>query len=85
MGSGKHLNIKDPRAYELAHELSSWTGKSLTRVVIDALRNEMNRMPPKAADMQKAKQILARVHRLPIVDARSADEILGYNEHGHCG
>jgi antitoxin VapB len=83
MGPVKPLNIKDPTAYELAHELSRRTGKSLTRVVIDALRNEMNRTSPKAVDMEKAKQILARVHSLPVKDTRSADEILGYNEQGH--
>lgn len=32
--------------------------------------------------LEKLKKILERVDRLPIVDNRSADEILGYDEHG---
>ena len=37
------LNIKDPVAYKLASELARQTGKSLTRVVVDALSNEAAR------------------------------------------
>jgi hypothetical protein len=30
----------------------------------------------------KLEEILGRVDRLPVLDSRSADEILGYDEHG---
>ena len=34
------LNIKDPEAYQLASEIARHTGKTLTRVVVDALKHE---------------------------------------------
>jgi hypothetical protein len=33
--------------------------------------------------LRDIKEISERVTRLPILDDRSADEIIGYNEHGH--
>ena len=40
---------------------------------------------PRKADelLARVRAIQAEVARLPILDARSPDEILGYNEHGH--
>jgi antitoxin VapB len=72
----KPLNIKDPEAYQLAREIADQTGKSLTRVVVDALRQERNRMLPRSVDMGKVQEILARVDALPVIDAKSPDEIL---------
>lgn len=38
------LNIKDPSAYQLATEIAEVTGKSLTRVVVDSLQHEKERL-----------------------------------------
>ena len=39
--------------------------------------------PPKRhVDMNKIREILARIDALPVRDPRPADEILGYDEHG---
>jgi antitoxin VapB len=35
------LNIKDPKAHKLAKSLSKRTGKSMARIVVDALEREM--------------------------------------------
>jgi hypothetical protein len=36
-----------------------------------------------AARKRRIRAILREADALPIVDDRSADEIIGYNEHGH--
>ena len=78
------LNIKDAEAYRLAHRIAEITGKSLTRVVIDALRAEDERIGPPLPDLSQARKILAEINRLPIRDGRSGEEILAefYDEHG---
>ncbi len=38
------LNVKDPEAHLLAHAISRATGESITRVVIEALRERHARM-----------------------------------------
>ncbi len=71
------LNIKDQEAYELASEISRHTGKSLTRVVVDALRHEREALkrPPAEIDMGKVREILARFDSGPAPE-RSAAAIL---------
>lgn len=80
------LNIKSPKAYELAKELAHLKGLSLTQVVIDALFNslkeekkEMTRQRVGISD--KLLSIADEFEQLPILDQRNADEIL-YDEFG---
>ncbi|MDX2178727.1 MAG: type II toxin-antitoxin system VapB family antitoxin [Bryobacteraceae bacterium] len=49
------LNLKNPRAYELACELSALTGESMTAVVITALeqRLEEHRKQKKYSELRK--------------------------------
>lgn len=46
------LNIKDPEAHRLARKLATLTGESMTRAVVAALRERLQRVgapqPPKA-------------------------------------
>ncbi len=78
------LNIKDPEAYELARQIADHTGKSLTRVVVDALRQEKDRVLPRRVDRDAIRKLLAHAHSLPERDPRSSSEILAdmYDEHG---
>ena len=80
------LNIKDPEAYQLASEIAQLTGKTLTRVVVDALKHEKQALKPapKEIDIARVHQILAQMHSMPEADPRSAGEILEefYDEHG---
>jgi antitoxin VapB len=80
------LNIKDPEAYRLATEIAQLTGKTLTRVVVDALTHERQALKtsPEQIDMQKVEQILTRLHSMTDVDPRPASEIVRelYDEHG---
>jgi antitoxin VapB len=38
------LNIKDPEAHKLAREIAEQTGETMTRVVIEALRERLSRL-----------------------------------------
>jgi hypothetical protein len=78
------LNIKDAEAYQLASEIAEHTGKGLTRVVVDALRHEKQRILPRKIDRAKVDAILAEAHALPDLDARSGDELIAdlYEQNG---
>ncbi len=83
--TSKPLNIKDPRAYELAKTLAGRTGETLTQTVVVALRERLERLkrlPPGRDLAAEMKAIADRVCALPVQDDRSEDEILGYNERG---
>ena len=80
------LNIKDPEAHELAYELAQRTGQSLTQVVKDALRDRLNREKSQSLNqerlVQRVMELAKRASSRPILDPRSAEEILGYDEFG---
>ncbi len=62
------LNIKNPRAHELAVEVAAATGESLTDAVIHSLEERRDRLKPKPReiDMEKLDQIVRRMReRLP--------------------
>ena len=81
----KSLNIKDPEAYQLARELAQRTGESVTRTVVQALRDRLERMRgvDRSVDLiAQMETISRRIRGLSVLDTRTADEILGYNNHG---
>jgi len=81
----KSLNIKDPEAYQLARELAQRTGESVTRTVVQALRDRLERMRgvDRSVDLiAQMETISRRIRALPVLDTRTADEILGYNDRG---
>lgn len=81
---GTPLNIKNAEAYRLASEIARHTGKSLTRVVVDALRAEKERLVPRNPDRAKLRRILKQAHGLPDLDGRPAQDVLAdfYDERG---
>lgn len=79
------LSIKNPRAEQLAIEVARETGETMTQAVIHALEERLERLKgrrlaPHLKDV--IMEISARCSALPDQDARSAEEILGYDEHG---
>jgi antitoxin VapB len=78
--------IKDEETDELVRALASRTGETITRAVNTAVRERLQRMPLRADEIQSRRRSLARVlgklDAMPTVDARPADEILGYNKNG---
>ena len=79
------LNIKNPETHRLAKELAERTGESLTKAVTVALRERLSglrRQEKPGGLMAAVAEIQEFVGALPDRDCRSADEILGYDDHG---
>jgi antitoxin VapB len=79
------LHIQDPETDKLARELSAATGETITQAVNIALRDRLRNVAPARSEAEyiaRIKAITARVAAMPVLDNRSADEILGYNEQG---
>jgi antitoxin VapB len=79
------LHIRHPEADRLARQLAAATGKPLTEIVIEALRDRWLREQRRTSFPRLRDEIMAisrRAGALPRRTRRSADEILGYDEHG---
>jgi antitoxin VapB len=80
------LGIKDPEADRLARAVVELTGESLTDAVRTALAERLEREQRRRRqepDLAARLDALAReCAALPDHDTRSADEIIGYDEHG---
>jgi antitoxin VapB len=84
------LNIKNTETEELARWLARRRKQGITRVVTEALRKEVNRERRKPVRRQThpsfrrgIQEIVDEVKKLPVLDDRLPDEIIGYNERGH--
>jgi len=79
------LSIKHDEADRLARALARETGETLTEAVVTALRERLGRVRrPRRAQRVRAdiQAIQKRVAKLPVIDPRSADEIIDFDEHG---
>jgi antitoxin VapB len=78
------ISIKDPETDRLARALAAVTGESLTEAIRRALHERLERESHRARRGIDAeiRRIQERIARLPTLDPRSADDILGYDEHG---
>jgi antitoxin VapB len=79
------LNIKDPATEKSVRELAAETGETVTTAVHRAAEERLQRVRRRRAGRSLTAEILdigARCASLPDLDRRTADEILGYDEHG---
>lgn len=78
------LSIKDPETDDLARRLARLTGESITTAVKTAIRDRLRRERRRrgAASVEELLAIARRCAARPVVDERSEDEILGYDERG---
>lgn len=78
------LSIKNPEADRLAKELVAATGESVTEAVVVALRQRVERVRGRRASAitRRLDALSAEVAAYPVVTAQSAEEIIGYDEHG---
>lgn len=79
------LNIRNPEADALASELAKCTGETKTEAVIKALRDRLARVRRERGKRRLAdelEEIADHCASLPILDDRTPDEILGYDENG---
>lgn len=79
------LSIKNREAEQLARELAKQTGETITDAIVKALHERLQRVTARHRPMGLADQlddIAKRCAALPVIDERSEDEILGYDEKG---
>ena len=83
------ITIDDPETERLVRDLAARRGQSIDTVVRHAVLAQTPAVEPGHASPEQIEARLARLReiqdqfgRLPILDARSADEILGYDENG---
>jgi antitoxin VapB len=82
------LLIENPETERLVEELARRTGHSPAEVVAEAVREQLQRRPSAGAPSdppdiwEQVREIQDELAALPDVDTRSADELIGYDEHG---
>jgi antitoxin VapB len=79
------LSIKSIETEHLAREIAAKTGESLTGAIQKALEERLDRLNNTRRSHALAAQIddiLQRVDAMPDLDARTPDEIIGYDEDG---
>lgn len=85
MLSSMALNIKDPETDRLVRALADATGESLTDAVANAVRERLDRVrgtPTGPTLSDEIDRIARRCAALPVLDDRTPDEILGYDDRG---
>ncbi len=80
------LNIKNPEAYTLASEIAHLTGRSMTAVVIDALRQQRARIQRQQQKETRVQELMAigqrcAAHIKPVAKAEKHGDML-YDEYG---
>lgn len=81
------LNIKNPATVALADELARRQGISKTAAIHQALSERLHRLGYGDGTQERLllgelRAIRERVSRLPELDNRGNEEIIGYDEHG---
>jgi antitoxin VapB len=80
------LSLKDPETDSLARQVASLTGETLTQAVREALRERLRQEQIKRGerpwDDGAIQAIIDRCAALPVLDDRTDDDILGYDENG---
>jgi antitoxin VapB len=79
------LNIRHPEADRLARELARATGESISEAVLIAIKERLQRETGRGdveAVRKNIRLIQQRFAANRVADTRTADEIIGYDEHG---
>lgn len=76
------LSIKTEEADRLARELAAATGETLTEAVTVAVRERLERVRRRHDFFDRVRRVQEEYASHPVVDPRTPDEIIGYDEHG---
>lgn len=78
------LSIKSAEADRLARKLAAVAHESITEAVIRALAERLERVERRDTSARRAalREIRTRVSALPVLDERTDDQVLGYDEDG---
>jgi len=80
------LKIKSAEAHSIAVRLAKLQGTTISTAVIQALRAELRRQESRvhpADEVARMEAFSRRLSRVPVLDHRSEDEILGYGPNGY--
>lgn len=76
------LSVKNEEADRLARELAETTGESITEAVLVALRERLERERRWVSVATRLTRLAEEVSEYPVLDGRSADEILDFDDAG---
>lgn len=78
------IQLSSPKANTLARKLADATGEDIETAVERAIEERLARVPKRAPHRQRADidAIFDRLARMPVLDNRSAEEIIGFDRHG---
>ena len=79
------LSIKSPEADRLVRELVKLTGETLTDAIVNSLRERLAREQTRVQNRSLADRLMEigqRLSKLPVLDDRTAEEILDYDSDG---
>jgi antitoxin VapB len=88
------LNIKDRETEDVVRLLAQRTGLSITEAVKQAATDKLRRLdadyaeriarmtPDQLAKLRKLEEICKEAAALPVLDDRTPDEIIGYDDKG---
>ena len=78
------LEFKSAKADALARELATATGEDIETAVERAIEERLERIPrrPRTPKQSDIDAIFDQLARMPVLDPRTPEEIIGYDEHG---
>lgn len=80
------ISLKDPETDRLARAVAALTGETLTTAIRNALAERLQRERLKRGEpydlVARLREIGEHCASLPVLDPRSPDEIIGYDENG---
>ncbi len=75
------LSIKSAEADQLARELAEMTGESITEAVVASLKTRLD-LERRRHRNRALDDIIERFQELTVLDERSPEDVIGYDEHG---
>ena len=79
------ISLKSIEAEKLAREIAQRTGESITGAIQKSLQERLERLKQQrrgANLVSQMEEIVERVRKMPVLDGRTPEEIIGYDEHG---
>jgi len=80
------LEVTHPDMDKLIRELVRFTGETVSQAIVNSVHERLVREQQRQSEQKSIKHELLRIGRecaaLPVLDSRSADEIIGYNSIG---
>jgi len=79
------LSIKDPETERLARTLAKLTGETITTATKRAIEERLRRVGGhgrRVALLEEMAEIRQRWRAMRVLDDRTPEEIIGYDEHG---